>query len=63
MLIDSYNLKPRVKLGADNDVLLQLEALSRRSVLLKTEKDLSYRKGPKRTFGHRKGLLFAIFIL
>ena len=33
------------------------------SVLLKTEKDLSHRKGPKRIFGHRKGLLFAIFIL
>ena len=32
-------------------------------VLLKTEKDLSHRKGPKRIFGHRKGLLIAIFIL
>ena len=32
------------------------------TVLLKTEKDLSHRKGPKRIFGHRKGLIFAIFI-
>ena len=31
-----------------------------RTVLLKTEKDLSHRKGPKRIFGHRKGLIFAI---
>ena len=34
-----------------------------KTVLLKTEKDFSHRKGPKRIFGHRKGLLFAIFIL
>ena len=31
-------------------------------VLLKTAKDLSHRKGPERTFGLRKGLIFAIFI-
>ena len=28
--------------------------------LLKTGKDLCHRKGQKRTFGYRKGLLFAI---
>ena len=28
---------------------------------LKTEKDLSHRKEPKRMFGHRKGPLFAIY--
>ena len=33
------------------------------AVLLKTEKDLSHRKGPKRIVGHRKGLIFAIFLL
>ena len=30
-------------------------------VLLKTEKDFCHRKGPKRTFGHRKGLRYGMF--
>ena len=30
-------------------------------VLLKTEKDFCDRKGPKRTFGHRKGLRYGMF--
>ena len=29
-------------------------------VLLKTEKDFCHRKGPKRTFGHRKGLRYGM---
>ena len=45
VLIDSNNLKPRMQLGADNDVLLQLEALSRR---------YCYRLHPKRLQLHRK---------
>ena len=45
VLIDSNNLKPRVQLGADNGVLLQLEALSRR---------YCYRLHSKRLQLHRK---------
>ena len=33
---------------------------SHKSVLLQTEKDLHHQKGPKRTFGHWKGLPFTI---
>ena len=33
---------------------------TRLGVLLKTEKDFCHRKGPKRTFGHRKGLGYGI---
>ena len=33
------------------------------AALLKTETDLSHRKGPKRIFGHRKGFLFAYMCL
>ena len=33
--------------------------INKKAVLLKTEKDLSHRKRPKRTFGHRKGLFIS----